>query len=739
MTAVIFKFQNPDGTPVAATPFTVSLRKSSFDEALSNGILMPGVVQGLTDAEGKCTLELAPGYGIYYLTMAAAGVVEDSEGCIAGLRYKFIVPESATAVRAEDLIFTTPVFSRPWDEVALSVITDAKVATLNAAVDAKLSAEASASSAEASEASAVRSEAAAVASEGSQEAVEAAASRAAASEVAAGLSAEAAGLSEQNSTLNASQAEASATAAGQSAVAALGHKDAAAQSAQSASEHATASQNSAQLAETSKLASDNSAAQALEHATAAEGSEAASAASALASETARLAAEAALASLEPQMAEMGNLSLASGVYPPKPLTGAIWRISEGGTVDGVIFAVGNALVYSKVDDIFYRLGSSEGSTGAGVLTVNGRDGDVTLQKGDVGLGNVDNTADANKPVSSLQLVALNTKVDKVANKGLSTNDFDASYKSQLDGLPDSLASKVSKVAGKDLSSNDFTNTLKDKLDGIAANATANNTDAYLLNRANHTGTQDVSSLTGLAAAIRDVVLAGFVLTDATAVTAADKLIVALGKLQAQLNNKLGSTAKAADSALLNGQPASFYAPPAVMTGATASVDGTKGLVPAPTVADRLKVLSGAGTWVSLPTSSSAVWGNITGTLSAQADLQTALNAIKVDRWRSVNLSLPSTPTTYTHTLGVIADAVNVYVTLTSAVAGWPIGTIFRFVGVVDYGGSGGHYGVQVNNITSSSFQCLVGTAGITILGTTGSATGLAISQCTIQVELLAWT
>ena len=61
---------------------------------------------------------------------------------------------------------------------------------------------------------------------------------------------------------------------------------------------------------------------------------------------------------------------------------------------------------------------------------------------------------------------------------------------------------------------------------------------------------------------------------------------------------------------------------AQMVGATASVAGAKGLVPVPSVADRLKVLSGAGTWVSLPSSS---WGGITGSISAQTDLQSALD------------------------------------------------------------------------------------------------------------------
>lgn len=43
----------------------------------------------------------------------------------------------------------------------------------------------------------------------------------------------------------------------------------------------------------------------------------------------------------------------------------------------------------------------------------------------------------------------------------------------------------------------FTSAQETKLAGIAAGATANQTDAFLLSRANHTGTQDVSTITGL--------------------------------------------------------------------------------------------------------------------------------------------------------------------------------------------------------------------------------------------------
>ncbi len=61
--------------------------------------------------------------------------------------------------------------------------------------------------------------------------------------------------------------------------------------------------------------------------------------------------------------------------------------------------------------------------------------------------------------------------------------------------------KVSVVTGKGLSTNDYTTAEKTKLAGIATGATANSTDAVLLARANHTGTQAISTVSGLQAAL----------------------------------------------------------------------------------------------------------------------------------------------------------------------------------------------------------------------------------------------
>lgn len=54
----------------------------------------------------------------------------------------------------------------------------------------------------------------------------------------------------------------------------------------------------------------------------------------------------------------------------------------------------------------------------------------------IGLGNVDNTSDTDKPISTAVQTALNDKVDKVTGKDLSTNDFTDALESKLNGIED---------------------------------------------------------------------------------------------------------------------------------------------------------------------------------------------------------------------------------------------------------------------------------------------------------------
>ncbi len=64
-----------------------------------------------------------------------------------------------------------------------------------------------------------------------------------------------------------------------------------------------------------------------------------------------------------------------------------------------------------------------------------------------------------------------------------------------------LDGKVDKVAGKGLSAEDYTTAEKTKLAGIEDGATANSTDAVLLNRSNHTGTQLANTISDFAGSV----------------------------------------------------------------------------------------------------------------------------------------------------------------------------------------------------------------------------------------------
>lgn len=72
-----------------------------------------------------------------------------------------------------------------------------------------------------------------------------------------------------------------------------------------------------------------------------------------------------------------------------------------------------------------------------------------VTKTQVGLSNVDNTSDENKPLSLATRKALEGKVDGVTGKGLSTNDFTTAYKNKLDNIAEG-ATKLSAATADNL-------------------------------------------------------------------------------------------------------------------------------------------------------------------------------------------------------------------------------------------------------------------------------------------------
>ena len=109
----------------------------------------------------------------------------------------------------------------------------------------------------------------------------------------------------------------------------------------------------------------------------------------------------------------GALTAAAGGYTLPAASSSVLggiKIGSGLSIDGngVVTAAGNytlpAATTSTLGGVIVGTGLSvtSGTVSAAVVSVAGRTGAVTLVKADVGLGNVDNTADASKPVSTAQ-------------------------------------------------------------------------------------------------------------------------------------------------------------------------------------------------------------------------------------------------------------------------------------------------------------------------------------------------
>lgn len=182
MTQVLFAFKHPSGEPLAGTTFTVRLQRSGFIFE-SDGVVVPETLTFVTGADGTILAELEPSSTPYLMVVQETGTSDDEDDCCAGskaIRYKFYVPDSDTIVRAQDLYLAPIPNSEPWDEEALQLITDAKIASLDAADRAKASADAAdvseaaaLSSANASAASATTSAQQAVRAETARDASEA--------------------------------------------------------------------------------------------------------------------------------------------------------------------------------------------------------------------------------------------------------------------------------------------------------------------------------------------------------------------------------------------------------------------------------------------------------------------------------------------------------------------------------------------------------------------------------------
>jgi hypothetical protein len=207
-----------------------------------------------------------------------------------------------------------------------------------------------------------------------------------------------------------------------------------------------------------------------------------------------------------------------------------------------------------------------------VTSVNEETGDVIITKAMLGLDQVDDTSDANKPISNAQQTAIDNKVDKVTGKQLSTNDYTTLEKDKLSALPGTaysksesdtqLAAKADLVGGFVPSSQlpSYVDDILNYTNLAAFPATGELGKIYIANDTGKqyrwTGSAYIAITNGLIGSTDDVpegtrlyfttarvlavVMSGLSLISTSAVVDTDTLIIAIGKLQAQISANLSS-------------------------------------------------------------------------------------------------------------------------------------------------------------------------------------------------------
>lgn len=138
MTPVLFHFVTPKGEPLANALVEVQLSRAAFDIETS-GVLMPRLVEGTTDLAGRLTLNLWAHSAPYIVS------VQDTQSDV-GLSYKFFVPEQVAPVRLQDIVIDGAISNTTYDEAALLVIHAAKASALTSQTNAAASAASAAAS-----------------------------------------------------------------------------------------------------------------------------------------------------------------------------------------------------------------------------------------------------------------------------------------------------------------------------------------------------------------------------------------------------------------------------------------------------------------------------------------------------------------------------------------------------------------------------------------------------------------
>ncbi|AXQ51864.1 minor tail protein [Gordonia phage Catfish] len=158
--------------------------------------------------------------------------------------------------------------------------------------------------------------------------------------------------------------------------------------------------------------------------------------------------------------------LVNGVIPtsqlPRVSIGETYSVPSQAAMLALDVQPGDVAIRTDVDTVFMLKAAPASTVGnwfdlsssaaGGVVSVNGQTGTVNLGKADLGLGNVDNTSDAAKPISTAVSNALAGKVgtsdarltDRRAplNQSVTSDSFESTLRTALEGAVSKAASAL---------------------------------------------------------------------------------------------------------------------------------------------------------------------------------------------------------------------------------------------------------------------------------------------------------
>ena len=210
-----------------------------------------------------------------------------------------------------------------------------------------------------------------------------------------------------------------------------------------------------------------------------------------------------------------------------------------------------------------------------------------------------------------------------------------------------------------------------------------------------------------ATSVRASVLTGLSLATSTAVAAADSVLVAIGKLQAQVSLKLNADANAVSASKLN----------TARTINGVAFDGTAN--------------------ITLP-ASGAAWGGITGTLSAQTDLQAALDAkgsiITKETLTAGQAWTSGGQVNFTHSAGQ-PKVVVMELVFKQAVNGLAVGEVVQ-IGPSAFAANSTYYGCEVRKLTATSVQVQIAASGVFCYNASGTPVVPTTAQADLRLRIL---